>query len=216
MISHLRGHATGPLDLEPADRSLQIHACHGRTRQVEVLRDAILHRLEADPSLEPRDVIVMSSFDIETFAPLIQAAFGVDASVAGPGSEPIPAAEAPAGNGLAGDGLAGDGPAGDGPALRVRLADRSLRQTNPLLAVAADLLELAGSRVTAPQVVDLAARPPVSRRFRFDQDELSTIERWIAGTAVRALGSRRGLHRRPPWSLAGTSTPTPGTAASTG
>ena len=61
--------------LAPSDRSLQIHACHGRARQVEVLRDAVLHLLEDDPTLEPRDVIVMCP-DIETFAPLIQATFG--------------------------------------------------------------------------------------------------------------------------------------------
>src|SRR5919108_5530814 len=61
--------------LDPGDRSVQVHACHGRARQVEVLRDAILHELAADPTLEPRDVIVMCP-DIETFAPLIQATFG--------------------------------------------------------------------------------------------------------------------------------------------
>ncbi|MCL2395621.1 MAG: exodeoxyribonuclease V subunit gamma, partial [Acidimicrobiaceae bacterium] len=53
--------------LDPADRSVAIHACHGRTRQVEVLRDAILGLLEDDPTLEPRDVIVMCP-DIDTFA----------------------------------------------------------------------------------------------------------------------------------------------------
>jgi exodeoxyribonuclease V gamma subunit len=41
------------------DRSVEIHACHGRLRQVEVLRDAILHALAADDTLEPRDVIFM-------------------------------------------------------------------------------------------------------------------------------------------------------------
>ena len=61
--------------LDPDDRSVQVHACHGRARQVEVLRDAILHLLGDDPTLEPRDVIVMCP-DIETFAPLIQATFG--------------------------------------------------------------------------------------------------------------------------------------------
>ena len=40
-----------------------------------MLRDAILHLLAEDPTLEPRDVIVMCP-DIETFAPLIQATFG--------------------------------------------------------------------------------------------------------------------------------------------
>src|ERR671914_1178672 len=61
--------------LDPDDESLRVHACHGRARQVEVLRDAILHLLQEDTSLEPRDVIVMCP-DIETFAPLIQATFG--------------------------------------------------------------------------------------------------------------------------------------------
>ena len=39
------------------------------------MRDAILHLLADDPTLEPRDVIVMCP-DIEAFAPLIQATFG--------------------------------------------------------------------------------------------------------------------------------------------
>ncbi len=64
----------GPL-LEADDDSIRVHSCHGRGRQVEVLRDAILHLLEDDPTLEPRDIIVMCP-DIENFAPLIQATFG--------------------------------------------------------------------------------------------------------------------------------------------
>ena len=61
--------------LDADDDSIRVHSCHGRGRQVEVLRDAILHLLDADPSLEPRDIIVMCP-DIENFAPLIQATFG--------------------------------------------------------------------------------------------------------------------------------------------
>ena len=57
------------------DDSIRVHSCHGRGRQVEVLRDAVLHLLEDDPTLEPRDIIVMCP-DIENFAPLIQATFG--------------------------------------------------------------------------------------------------------------------------------------------
>jgi exodeoxyribonuclease V gamma subunit len=58
-----------------ADRSVQVHACHGPSRQVEVLRDVLLGLLADHPSLEPRDVLVMTP-DVETFAPLVQAAFG--------------------------------------------------------------------------------------------------------------------------------------------
>ena len=35
--------------LEPDDDSIRVHSCHGRGRQVEVLRDAVLHLLEDDP-----------------------------------------------------------------------------------------------------------------------------------------------------------------------
>lgn len=57
-----------------ADGSLQVHRCHGPTRQAEVLRDVLLGLLADDPSLEPRDVLVMTP-DVDRFAPLVQAAF---------------------------------------------------------------------------------------------------------------------------------------------
>ena len=152
--------------LAPGDRSVQVHACHGRARQVEVLRDAILHALAEDPELEPRDVIVMCP-DIETFAPLIQATFGAG-ETADDGDEP--------------DGVP---PELRPPDLRVRLADRSLRQTNGLLGVVGLLLDLAGQRVTASQVLDLADREPVRRRFRFDDDDVSRLEAWVGAAGIR-------------------------------
>ena len=75
-----------------------------------MLREAILHLLADDPTLEPRDVIVMCP-DIETFAPLIQATFGTATADQPDEFEP------------------------GRTDLRVRLADRSLRQTNPILGV---------------------------------------------------------------------------------
>ncbi len=150
--------------LAPEDRSIQIHACHGRARQVEVLRDAILHMLEQDPTLEPRDVIVMCP-DIETVAPLIQAAFGagrIDADEEPPSDQHKRL-----------------------PDLRVRLADRSLRQTNPVLGVVSLLLELADERITASQLLDLADREPVRRRFRFDDADVARMEEWVLDSGIR-------------------------------
>jgi exodeoxyribonuclease V gamma subunit len=159
-----------------ADRSVQVHSCHGRARQVEVLRDAILHALAEDPALEPRDVIVMCP-DIEAFAPLIQATFGAGEVADDEGELDAVAPELRP------------------PDLRVRLADRSLRQTNPLLGVVARLLELGEERMGASQLLDLADREPVRRRFGFDDDDLARLEEW-----VRAAGVRWGLdaeHRAP-------------------
>ncbi len=157
--------------LDPDDRSIQVHACHGRARQVEVLRDAILHLLLDDPTLEARDVIVMCP-DIETFAPLIHATFGA-------GADPTD----------------GGGDHGAPVDLRVRLADRSLRQTNPVLGAVWNLLALTDSRVTASQVLDFAGREPVRRRFRLDDDDLSRISEWVAATGIR--WGLDGPHRAP-------------------
>jgi exodeoxyribonuclease V gamma subunit len=152
--------------LDPSDRSVQVHSCHGRARQVEIVRDAILHMLEEDPTLEPRDVIVMCP-DIETFAPLIQATFGAgEVSDEEDELEALPAEIRP-------------------PDLRVRLADRSLRQTNPVLGVVARLIDLAGQRLTASEVLDLAGREPVRRRFHLDDDDLARMEDWVAESGIR-------------------------------
>ncbi|HVA73770.1 MAG TPA: exodeoxyribonuclease V subunit gamma [Acidimicrobiales bacterium] len=167
------GVAAGRPALDPSDTSLRLHSCHGRYRQVEVMREAILHILAGDPTLEARDVIVMSP-DVEAFAPLIEAVFG--------GSEPE---------------ASPDGDAGQ-QQLRVKLADRSIRQTNPLLAVSATLLELAEGRVSASHVIDLAGREPVRRRFAFDDDQLAQIETWVT-----SMGARWGLdaEHRERWKL---------------
>ena len=72
-----------------------------------------------------------------------------------------------------------------GHRLRVRLADRALRQTNPLLATVATLLELADGRVTASQVLDLAASAPVRRRFGSTTTISSGCATWAARSGVR-------------------------------
>ncbi|HNE74515.1 MAG TPA: exodeoxyribonuclease V subunit gamma, partial [Microthrixaceae bacterium] len=63
---------------EMGDRSVQVHACSGPTRQVEVLRDTILHLLADDPSLTESDIVVLCP-RIEQFAPVIEAVFGPSA-----------------------------------------------------------------------------------------------------------------------------------------
>ncbi|MEB3331095.1 MAG: exodeoxyribonuclease V subunit gamma [Synechococcaceae cyanobacterium] len=70
-----------PLQVAPADSSLEFHACPGDWRQVQVMRDRLLQLMAADPSLEPRHILVMTP-QVERFAPLIAAVFG-DAEATG-------------------------------------------------------------------------------------------------------------------------------------
>ncbi len=143
--------------LRDGDRSVQVHSCHGPARQIDVLREVLLGLLVDDPTLEPRDILVMCP-DIESYAPLIAADFGLGEVV--PGAHPA-------------------------HRLRVRLADRSLVQTNPLLAVADRLLALAGGRATASEVLDIAQTTPVRSRFGFTDDDLEGITRWVRQANIR-------------------------------
>ena len=54
------------------DDSLRVHGCHTRVRELEVLRDAVLDALAADPQLKPGDIAVMAP-DIAAYAPLLPA-----------------------------------------------------------------------------------------------------------------------------------------------
>ena len=163
--SDLRANRTADPDVlarrvpAPGDRSVQVHACHGAARQVDVLREVLVGLLEDDPTLEPRDILVMCP-DIEGYAPLISAGFGLAD-------------------------LAGERSGHPAHRLRVRLADRALGATNPLLAVAATVVELASGRLTATQVLDLLGSEPVRARFTVGDDHLERITAWVEQAGIR-------------------------------
>lgn len=164
----------GELVPDAADRTVQLHAAYGATRQVEVLRDVLVHLL-ADEQLDPtEDDVVVVCPQLERFAPLIS-------SVLGPSTDDPARVEAD--RTLGADGA---------PALRYRIADRSLRSTNPLLDATESLLSVVGGRFDAPSVLDLIGLAPVRRRFGWDDDAVATIGDWVAGTGVRwGLDARR-------------------------
>ncbi len=156
----------GARHLRQDDRSVEVHATHGAQRQVEVLRELVTGALQDDPTLQPRDILVMCP-DVETYAPLLTAAFGLGSVLA----EGHPAHH-----------------------LRVQLADRAPMATNPLLAVGVDLVAIAAGRATLTQVLELAATPPVRHRFGFTDDELSTAAMWARDAGV-AWGLSAELRR---------------------
>ncbi|MFW5473169.1 exodeoxyribonuclease V subunit gamma [Knoellia sp. CPCC 206450] len=147
--------------LPEGDLSVQVHACHGRSRQVEVLREVLTQLFEDDPTLEPRDVLVLCP-DVEEFAPLVRAAF--DSGPATP---------------------SGRTPRHPGHGLRIQLADRRLAATNPLVELAQAVVGLVAGRVTASEVLGLAAHDTVARRFGFDEDDLATLGQWVAESGAR-------------------------------
>ena len=57
------------------DASLRVHDCHSAQRELEVVRDQIFAALEADATLQARDIMVLVP-DIDRYAPYAHAVFG--------------------------------------------------------------------------------------------------------------------------------------------
>ncbi len=147
-------------DLEPRvdDRTLQLHAAHGAARQVEVLRDVVLHLLDDDELALTEDDIVVMTPALDQLAPVIEAVLG-------------PSVDAPVTQGT--------------PGLRYRIADRSLRRATPLLDAVDRLLSLVAGRFDIASVLDLVALVPVRTRFGFTDDDVARIGEWAVQANVR-------------------------------
>jgi len=160
--------------LEPGDDSLQLHACYGQTRQVEVLRDALLHLFEAHPDLEPRDVLVMVP-DIESYVPLIGAVFdqGRDRPAQHDGQPMLDERWRWGSTGA--------------PHIPYAVTERSVRRTNPVADVMLRVLELASgqARVSAVTVLDLLAIEPFRLRFGIQHADIEAIGRWVQQSGIR-------------------------------
>ncbi|MDH7454397.1 exodeoxyribonuclease V subunit gamma [Luteimonas composti] len=79
-LYHRRGAPGWPLReaVDPADPSLQLHACHTRLRELQVLHDQLRGLFDDprfDPPLQPREVAVLAP-DIDPYLPYLEAVFG--------------------------------------------------------------------------------------------------------------------------------------------
>jgi exodeoxyribonuclease V gamma subunit len=146
--------------LDPADHSLRVLACHGALRQVEVAKDALLGALNDDPTLEPRDILVLTP-DPSRFVPLLQAVFP-----------------------LAVNPLVDDAPASV-PALPLHVQGRAPRALNPVADVLLQLLSLAEERVTASRVLALLERGPVAEGAGIAPADTPLVREWFQTAGVR-------------------------------
>ena len=159
--AHLIGDGAPTPRVVPSERdsTIRIHACTGNSRQVEVLRDALLAELRDDPTLNESDILVVCP-DLASFAPLIPGALGPSAERAAAGW----------------DGL---------PRLRYTISDRDLPNEDALNSAILALVGLVGGRYPASQMLDFLSLPPVADAFMMDSDDLAQVERWLDTTEVR-------------------------------
>lgn len=142
----------------PEDDSIQFHACFGTMREVEVLKNRLLDLLERDPTLRPRDILVMAP-DIETYAQAIEAVF----------PEPPEHPDDPPSS----------------LHIPYSLADRRTRRANPAGEALLQLVDLLGSRFETTRMLAFLDLPLVRERFAFTEDDLSLIRHWAEQLNVK-------------------------------
>ncbi len=138
------------------DVSLQLHACHSKLREVEVLHDqlrALLDDTRFDPPLQPREIAVLAP-DIADYLPLARAVFG---------------------------GLSPD----DARFIPFSLADRPQAQSHPLIALLLDLIALADTPLTASAFRDLLATPSIAHALQLDAAQRAKIDAWFDAAGIR-------------------------------
>ncbi|MEO5595597.1 MAG: exodeoxyribonuclease V subunit gamma [Lysobacteraceae bacterium] len=160
------------------DPSLQIHACHTRLREVQVLHDQLRALLESEPGqdkrwLEPREIVVLMP-DIDAYLPAIDAVFGAagSAAIGQRAASPIP----------------------------WMVADGSLLAGEPLAGMFLRLLALPQSRFAVDGVLELLAVPAIAEHLDLDQAGWNDLQRWLREAGVRwGLDARhRAQHDAPP------------------
>ncbi|MEE2787711.1 MAG: exodeoxyribonuclease V subunit gamma [Myxococcota bacterium] len=162
---------SGELNLRSDDESIQFHSCHGPRRQVEVLREALLHLLDrydgegSQYPLQPRHILVLVS-DLAQFAPLIESVFA---------------------EGKSQPNVSGDWGDVGAPRMEVELVGRSFRRTNPVAETLLTVLDFASvdERMTASGVLDFLNLGPVMSRFRLSVDDLGQLREWFDTVQIR-------------------------------
>ncbi|MET4731085.1 exodeoxyribonuclease V gamma subunit [Lysobacter enzymogenes] len=161
-------------ELDRFDASVQVHSCHTRLREVQVLHDQLQGLLDPqseqgrrfDPPLQPRDIAVLAP-DIDPYAPHIAAVFG--------------------------------GLAGRPGFIPYALADVSPLAAEPLAEVFLRLLALPVSRFGLSEILDLLATPAIAEQAGLDGDGLERLRVRLSEAGARwgIDAAHRGRHDAP-------------------
>ena len=161
LLARMQAAVARPHDVraaEPAegDMSFQVHRAHNLARQVDILRDAVLHAFHDLPDLRPHEVLVMCA-DVEAAAPFLTATFDQPVTLADGRKVRVP----------------------------LVVADRSLRDVSPGADLLAAVLGLIGSRFDVSSVLAVASHDLVMRHLRIDTEDVEVWQRLAEVTRVR-------------------------------
>ncbi|MCU7939398.1 MAG: exodeoxyribonuclease V subunit gamma [gamma proteobacterium symbiont of Bathyaustriella thionipta] len=137
------------------DNSITLASAHSALREIQALHDWLLHQINNDNSLTPKDILVMCP-NVENYAPYVDAVFAHGWS---DWSEHV-------------------------PPLPCSIADRTLKDLEPLVQAFINLLDLPDSRFQVSQILGYLRLPALQEKFNFSEDNLLLLERWINHAAI--------------------------------
>ena len=134
----------------PADESICITSAHSPFREVQALHDWLLHQFNQDPSLTPKDVVVMCP-NVEDYAPFVQAVFARSFANIQDSVPPLPCS----------------------------IADRNLKDADPTVAAFLELLTLPDARFEVNQILAWLRVPAIAAKFSLSANDIQTISQWL-------------------------------------
>jgi len=137
------------------DDSVVIASAHSALREVQALHDWLLHQFNQDPDLTPKDILVMCP-QVENYAPYVDAVFARGWTDHAETVPPLPCT----------------------------IADRTLKESEPLVELFSSLLELPDSRFQVSRILAYLRVPAVQMKFDIADDELDQISHWLNSAAV--------------------------------
>jgi exodeoxyribonuclease V gamma subunit len=141
------------------DDSITIVSCHSALREVQALHDYLLHQFNDTANnkekLTPKDVLVMCP-QIEQYAPYVNAVFTR-------GWQDL---------------------TDEVPPLPCSIADRSAKDSDPLIAAFSELLTLPDSRFQVSQLLGFIRLPAVANKFEINAEECEKISLWLQQATI--------------------------------
>ncbi len=137
------------------DNSITITSCHSALREVQALHDYLLHQFNGNNKLTPKDILVMCP-KIEQYAPYVNAVFTRGWQDLNDEVPPLPCS----------------------------IADRSAKDSDPLIAAFSELLTLPDSRFQVSQLLSFIRLPAVSNKFTINEEDSEKISIWLEQATV--------------------------------
>lgn len=142
------------------DDSITIASCHSAMREVQALHDYLLHQFNAahqreGESLTPKDVLVMCP-QIEQYAPYVNAVFTRGWQNIGDEVPPLPCS----------------------------IADRSAKDSDPLIGAFTDLLTLPDSRFQVTHLLAFIRQSAIANKFAIVSEDMNKISVWLEQASI--------------------------------